>query len=173
MTLDESTKRNEVLRNQLSSQDEKMKSLKQKLAEFEAKLTNLTSTKPVVDERSVSVPVKSKDKIYIHPLNRNKKEKAYFDKLDKGKNFNVDADVFKPVSKPSIRVHKKSIFVSTCHFCGVVGHIRPFVLCVCAQMKYFLHNVKANMLWLIYGERAKQVLDFKEPKKTKFYLKDG
>ena len=30
-------------------------------------------------------------------------------------------------------------------------------ICVCAQMKYFLHNIKANILWLIYGECAKQV----------------
>ena len=29
------------------------------------------------------------------------------------------------MSKPSVRVHKKSVFVPTCHLCGVVGHIRP------------------------------------------------
>ena len=27
--------------------------------------------------------------------------------------------------KPSVRVYKKSVFVPTCHLCGVVGHIRP------------------------------------------------
>ena len=36
--LDESNKKNEFLRNQFSSQDEKMKSLEQKLAESESKL---------------------------------------------------------------------------------------------------------------------------------------
>ena len=47
--LDESNKKNEFLRNQFSSQDEKMKSLEQKLAEAKAKLENLSNTKLVVD----------------------------------------------------------------------------------------------------------------------------
>ena len=38
--LDESNKENEFLRNQFSSQEEKMKSLEQKLAEFKVKLEN-------------------------------------------------------------------------------------------------------------------------------------
>ena len=29
------------------------------------------------------------------------------------------------MSKPTVRVHKKSVFVPTCHICGVIGHIRP------------------------------------------------
>ena len=29
------------------------------------------------------------------------------------------------MSKPTANVQKKSIFVPTCHLCGVVGHIRP------------------------------------------------
>ena len=29
------------------------------------------------------------------------------------------------MSKPTTIVHKKSVFVPTCHLCGVVGHIRP------------------------------------------------
>ena len=37
---------------------------------------------------------------------------------------NVDAEVSKLVSKPTIREQKKSVFVPTCHLCGVVGHIR-------------------------------------------------
>ena len=53
------------------------------------------------------------------------KKKAYFTRLDKGKSSDIDIEVSKPMSKPSIRVHKKSVFVPTCHFCGVVGHIRP------------------------------------------------
>ena len=43
--LDESNKKNEFLRNQISSQDEKMKSLEQELVESNAKIENLTSTK--------------------------------------------------------------------------------------------------------------------------------
>ena len=41
--------KNEFLRNQISSQDEKMKSLEQELIESKAKIENLTSTKPTVD----------------------------------------------------------------------------------------------------------------------------
>ena len=48
--LDESYKKNDFLRNQSSSQDEKMKSLEQKLAESEDKLENLSNTKLVVDD---------------------------------------------------------------------------------------------------------------------------
>ena len=29
------------------------------------------------------------------------------------------------MSKPTVREHNKSVFVPTCHLCGVVGHIRP------------------------------------------------
>ena len=29
------------------------------------------------------------------------------------------------MSKPTVREHNKSIFVPTCHLCGVIGHIRP------------------------------------------------
>ena len=39
--LDESNKKNEFLRNQISSQDEKMKSLEQELVESKAKIENL------------------------------------------------------------------------------------------------------------------------------------
>ncbi|XP_065627761.1 uncharacterized protein LOC136066802 [Quercus suber] len=83
--LDESNKKNEFLRNKLSSKDEKMKSFEQKLVEVEAKLENLFNTKLVVDNRpvSVSVPIKPKDKIYIPPFKRIHKEKAYFARLDK------------------------------------------------------------------------------------------
>ena len=104
------------MRNQFSSQDEKMKSLEQKLAEAEAKIENLSYTKLTIENRSVFVfvPIKPKDKIYIPPFKSNHKEKDYFARLDKGKSFDVD-----------IEVHKKSIFVPTCHLCGVVGHIRP------------------------------------------------
>ena len=123
--LDESNKKNDFLRNQSSSQDEKMKSLEQKLAKPKAKLENFSNTKLTIDNRSVfvSVPalVKPKDKIYIPPFKWNHKEKAYVARLGEGKSYDVDVEV----SKPTVRVHKKYVFVPTCHLCGVIGHIRP------------------------------------------------
>ena len=104
-----------------------MKSLEQKLTEAKAKIENFSYTKLAIENRSISisVPVKPKDKIYIPPFKRNHKEKAYFAWLDKDKGFDIDIEVSKPMSKPSIKVHKKSVFVPTRHLCGVVGHIRP------------------------------------------------
>ena len=123
--LDESNKKNEFLRNQISSQDEKMKNLEQELVESKAKIENLTSTKPT-DNKSVSVSLKRKTEIvYIPPFKRNNKEKAYFARLDKDKSSDVDAKVSKLKSKLIVREHNKSVFVPTCHLCGVVGHIRP------------------------------------------------
>ena len=114
------------MRNQILSQDEKTKSLEQELVESKAKNENLTSTKPAVDNRSFSVSLKPKtEKVYIPPFKRYNKENAYFARLDKGKSFDVDTEVSKPMSKPIVREHNKSVFVSTCHLCGVVGHIRP------------------------------------------------
>ena len=124
--LDESNKKNEFLRNQISSQDEKMKSLEQELVESKAKVENLTCTKSAIDNRSVSVSFKPKtEKVYIPPFKRNNKEKTYFARLDKGKSFDIDAEVSKPMSEPTVIEHNKNVFVPTCHFCGVVGHIRP------------------------------------------------
>ena len=126
MRLDESNKKNEFLRNQISSQDRKMKSLEQELVESKAKLENLTNTKLVVVNRSVSGSVKPKaKKVYIPLFKRNNKENAYFAKLDKGKSSDVDAEISKPLSKLTVREHNKSVFMPTCHLCGVVGHIRP------------------------------------------------
>ena len=120
--LDESNKKNEFLRNQLSSQDEKMKSFEQKLAESEAKHENLSNIKLAIDNRSVSVSIKPKDdKVYITPFKRNHKDKTYFARLDKGnKVFDVNAEVSKPMSKPATRVQKKSVFVHTYHLCVVL-----------------------------------------------------
>ena len=124
--LDESNKKNEFLRDQISSQDEKMKCLEQELVESKAKIENLTSTKLVVDNESVFVSLKSKtEKVYIPYFKRNNKEKAYFARLDKGKSSDIDAEVSKPMSKPAVREHNKSVFVPTCHLCDVVSHIRP------------------------------------------------
>ena len=56
-----------------------MKSLEQELVEFKAKIENLTSTKPAVDNRNVSVSLKPKtEKVYIPPFKRNNKEKGLF-----------------------------------------------------------------------------------------------
>ena len=82
-----------------------MKSLEQKLSKSEAKLENLSNTKPVVDDRYVSVLIKLKaDKVYIPPFKRNYKENAYFARLDKGKNFDVDAEVSKLMPKPTSKL---------------------------------------------------------------------
>ena len=84
--LDESNKKNEFLRNQISSQNGKMKSLEQELVESKAKIENLTSTKLISDNRSVSISLKPKtEKVYIPPFKRNNAENAYFARLDKGK----------------------------------------------------------------------------------------
>ena len=124
--LDESNKKNEFLRNQISSQDEKMKSLEQELVESKTKIENLTSTKHAIDNKSVSLSLKLKtEKVYIPHFKRNNKENVYFARLDKGKSFDVDTEIFKPMSKPIVREHNKSVFMPTCHICGVVRHIRP------------------------------------------------
>ena len=74
-----------------------MKSLEQELVKSKAKIENLTSTKPVIDNRSVSVSLKPKvEKVYIPPFKRNNNEKAYFTRLDKGKSSDLDAYVSKP-----------------------------------------------------------------------------
>ena len=70
--LEESNKNDELLRNQISSPDEKMKSLEQELVESKVRIENLTSTKPAVDNRSVYVSLKPKtEKVYIPPFKRN------------------------------------------------------------------------------------------------------
>ena len=85
----------------------------------------MTSTKPAVDNRSVFVSLKPKtEKVYIPHFKRNNKENAYFARLDKGKSSDVNVEISKLMSKPTVREHNKSVFVPTCHLCGVVGHIR-------------------------------------------------
>ena len=72
----ESNKNNKFFRI-ISSQDEKMKSLEQELVESKAKIDILTSTKPAVDNKSVSVSLNPKtEKVYIPPFKRNNKENA-------------------------------------------------------------------------------------------------
>ena len=56
-----------------------MKSLEQELVESKTKIENLTSTKPVVDNRSVYVSLKLKtEKVYIPPFKKNNNEKGLF-----------------------------------------------------------------------------------------------
>ena len=82
----------------------------------------MTCTKFAIDNKSVYVSFKPKtEKVYVPPFKWNNKDKAYFARLDKCKSSDVDAEV----SKPTVREHNKSVFVPTCHLCGVVGHIRP------------------------------------------------
>ena len=64
-------------------------------------------------------------RVYFPLFKRNNKENACFARINKGKSFDVDTEVSKPMSKPTVRNHNKSVFMPTCHFCGVVGHIRP------------------------------------------------
>ena len=81
-----------------------------------SKIESLTSTKLVVANISVSVSLKPKtEKVYIPYFKRNNKEKAYFARLDKGKSSDVNVEVSKPMSKPTVREHNKSVFVPICH----------------------------------------------------------
>ena len=122
-----------------------MKSLEQELVESKADLKKLSCTKPVVDDRFVSVSIKPKDeKVYIPPFKRNHKEKAYFARLDKGKSSNVDAKVSKSKSKSTIKLQKKSIFVPTCHLCGVIGYIRPNCSLLRQKPKYVTKSAIRN-----------------------------
>ena len=119
--------------------------MEQELVESKAKIENLTSTKPAVDNRSVFVFLKPKtEKVYISPFKRNNKEKAYFARLDKGKSSDVDAEISKSMSKPTVREHNKSIFVPTCHLCGVVGHIRPNCSLLRQEPKLVTENPTRN-----------------------------
>ena len=51
--------------------------------------------------------------------------KANIAKIGKGKNFDVNVEVSKPMSKTPPRKNKNSEFFPTCHHCHIIGHIRP------------------------------------------------
>ena len=86
----------------------------------------MSITKPIVDDRSISVSIKPKaNKAYIPHFKKNHKDKAYFAMLDEEKSSNVDIEVSKLIYKPIGKLQTKSIFVPTYHLCGIVGHIRP------------------------------------------------
>ena len=83
-------------------------------------------------------------KVYVPPFKRNNKDKAYFAMLDKGKSFDVDAEVSKPKSKPIVREYNKSVFVPTYHLCSVVGHIRPNCSLLRQEPKHVTGNPTRN-----------------------------
>ena len=118
--LDEANNSNEKFKNQISSQVNKIKSLKEQLVESKTKVEKLTSAKLVVEPNS-----KEKD-FYIPPFKRNNEElKDNIARIDKGKNSGVNVEVSKPMSKTTPRLNKNFEFVPTCHHCHIVGHIMP------------------------------------------------
>ena len=128
--LDEANNLNENLKNQFSSQVDKIKSLEEQLLESKTEVEKLTSSKLVVEPSS-----KEKD-FYIPPFKRNnEKSKAYIARIEKGKKFDGTAEVSKPISKTPPRVKEKFEFVPTCHHCHIVDHIRPN----CPKLRYFVN----------------------------------
>ena len=87
--LDESNKKNEFLRNQISSQDEKMKSLEQELVESKAKIENLTSTKPTIDNISVFISLEMRDiNFFSFKLKRDRNTSVINSRLGTSQIFN-------------------------------------------------------------------------------------
>ena len=63
----------------------------------------------------------------------------------KGKSSDVDAKISKPKSKPIVREHNKSVFVPTCHLCGLVCHIRPNCSLLRQEPKPMIGNSTRNI----------------------------
>ena len=59
----------------------------------------------------------------------NNKENAYFARFDKGKSSDVDAEVSKPMSKPTIREYNKSILCLLVTFIVLLVILDQIVLC--------------------------------------------
>ena len=99
---------------------DKIKSLEEQLVESKTEVENLTSAKLVVEPNS-------KEKhFYIPPFKGNNEDlKANIARIDKGKNFDVNIEVSKPMFKTPPRLNKNFEFVPTCHHCHIVGHIMP------------------------------------------------
>ena len=103
--LDEANNLNENFKNQISSHVDKTKSLEEQLVEFKTKVEKLTSIKLVE-------PNSKENFFYIPPFKRNNEElKANIVRKDKGKNFDVNAEISKPMSKTPPRLNKNSEFV--------------------------------------------------------------
>ena len=99
---------------------DKIKCLEEQLVEFKTKVKKLTSAKLFVEPNS-----KEKD-LYIPPFKMNNEElKANIARIDKGKQSDVNVQVSKPTSKTPPRLNKNSEFVPICHYCHIVGHIKP------------------------------------------------
>ena len=94
--LDEANNLNEKFKNQISSQVDKIKSLEEQLVESKTEVEKLTSTKLVVKPN-----LKEKD-FYIPPFKRNnEKLNDNIARIDKGKQSDVSAKAFKPMSSLS------------------------------------------------------------------------
>ena len=112
--LDEANNLNENFKNQISFQMDKIKSLEEQLVEFKTKVEKLTNFKLVVESNS-----KEKD-FYIPPFKRNNEElKGNITRINKSKQSDVNAEVFKLMSKTPSRLNKNSEFVPTCHHCHI------------------------------------------------------
>ena len=99
--LDEANNLNENFKIQISSQVDKIKSLEEQLVEFKNEVEKLTSVKLVVESNS-----KEKD-FYIPPFKRNNEElKGNITRINKSKQSDVNAEVFKLMSKTSPRLKK-------------------------------------------------------------------
>ena len=118
--LNEANNLNENLKNQFSSQVDKIKSLEEQLVESKTEVETLTSVKLVVEPNS-------KEKgFYIPPFERNNEElNANIARIDKGKKYDVNVEVSKIMSKTPPRLNKESEFFFTCHRCHIFYHIMP------------------------------------------------
>jgi hypothetical protein len=54
-------------------------------------------------------------------------DKSHVACLDKGKNVSFN-DHVKVEPKIHVMKHSKSKFISTCYYCGIIGHTRPYCL---------------------------------------------
>ena len=71
-----------------------MKSLEEQLVDFKTEVEKLTSAKLVIEPNS------KENDFYIPPFKRNNENlKANIARIDKGKNFDVNIEVSKPMSK--------------------------------------------------------------------------
>ena len=100
--LDEANKLNETLKNQISSQVDKIKSKEEQLSEFKVEVEKLFSVKSIDEPNSKDIY------IYIPPFKKNNEEelKANIVKIDKGKKIYVDTVISKPMSKSSPRLQE-------------------------------------------------------------------
>ena len=114
--LNEANNWNENFKNQIHLRWIKLRVLEEQLVEFKTEVEKLISAKLVVEPNS-----KEKD-FYIPPFKRNNEElKANIARIDKGKKFDINAKISKPMSKTSPRLNKNSEFVPTCHHCHIFG----------------------------------------------------